>query len=190
MLKFITRASAMALLILGVCLNGTVQAAQFSFEVRSDANNSLLGSGTVDTGVATVAASGSQTLNASQGLLLSFTSLVPGLSGTFTQADDDFDVAVASFLNGAPVGLNFLVTAASAPGGFGFASNIESIGSTSLVIGFDTGARYGYFTGNTFGTGTLNFEVVPEPSSVAGSLMLAVLALGFRMRLSRSVGNP
>jgi hypothetical protein len=183
MRKLITRASAMALLVLGICLNGSAQAAQFSFEVRSDANNSLLGSGTLDTGAATVATIGSQTLNASQGLLLSFTSLVPGLSGTFTQADDDFDVALASFLDGAPVGLNFLVTAASAPGGFGFASNIESISSTSLVIGFDTGARYGYFTGNTFGTGTLNFEVVPEPNAMAGSLLLGLLGLMSKSRL-------
>lgn len=141
-------------------------------------NTTVLGTGSIDFDPAQLTGTGTETLTVTQGLTINFTFQSGALSGTFSQANDDFDGAIASFLNGTPVGLRFQVTTASAPFGFAFAATIESLDAESVVTGFDPGNRYGFFTGETSGTGTLVF--VPEPQM--GSLLLAGLVLGVRRR--------
>ncbi|MBC8120711.1 MAG: hypothetical protein H7Y22_02600 [Gemmatimonadaceae bacterium] len=163
-------------------------AVQIAFDVNSSTGEPL-GSGFVDSDSAALTGTGAETLDASDGLTLSFTALAPGLSGTFSIDDDDFDLAAAQFLDGLPVGLNYLVTTASVPGGFGFASTIESLSNTSIVIGTDPGTAFGFYTGGGFGTGTLAFAEVPEPGLFAAAAVLAGAALGLGLKRRRALAK-
>ncbi len=168
-----------------------VSAVQIGFDVTSS-TSTLLGTGFIDYDASALTGVGFETLSAANGLTLSFTALAPGLSGTFSIDDDDFDFAVAQFFNGVAVGLNYLVTTASAPGGFGFASTIESLTNTSIVIGSDPGTAFGFFTGSSFGTGTLAFASVteiPEPSVFGGAALVVGGALGLGLRRRRRVSG-
>jgi len=182
MFTSLLRTTLFALSLSGLLACQSALALQVPFEVLSDADNTtVLGSGFIDFDPAQLTGTGTETLDVTQGLTINFTFQAGAFSGTLSQADDDFDGAIASFLNGTPVGLLFQVTTASAPFGFAFAATIESLDATSVITSDAPGSRYGFFTGETSGTGTLVF--VPEPQM--GSLLLA----GLSLRLLRGRGT-
>jgi hypothetical protein len=150
------------------------------------------GSGSGTFSVDNAGLTGVGTEQTSNSLSISFTPTIPGVTGTlpFTQLNDDFAGAIVEFNNGQLVGLNYLVNLAPTSGGFAFADAIDFLDSTSVTIGSSGGSAFGFFTGQSFGTGVVIYtpvtgsEPIPEPATLLG---LACAGLwGFRSRTKRA----